>query len=214
MVSSRTFSTVSRFECKIYSLPHRVPVRGLPRVQSKLAPHTNSSPTRKPEPSSRAQQIARHLSTTTSQQTTMSQLPISERGHHGNAPGAYSARKIGAPNTLEHRIYIEKDGVPVSPFHDIPLYANEQQTVLNMIVEIPRWTNAKMEVCQYIFRLAPHYRLHRFEVNWPLQISKEEPLNPIKQDIKKGKLRYVRNCFPHKGYLWNYGAFPQVGSPI
>ena len=43
-----------------------------------------------------------------------------------------------------------------------------------------------------------------------LQISKEEKLNPIKQDIKKGKLRFVRNCFPHKGYIWNYGAFPQV----
>ena len=43
-----------------------------------------------------------------------------------------------------------------------------------------------------------------------MQISKEELLNPIKQDIKKGKLRFVRNCFPHKGYLWNYGAFPQV----
>jgi inorganic pyrophosphatase len=42
------------------------------------------------------------------------------------------------------------------------------------------------------------------------QISKDELLNPIKQDTKKGKLRYVRNCFPHKGYLWNYGAFPQV----
>ncbi|KAJ8122857.1 hypothetical protein O1611_g9735 [Lasiodiplodia mahajangana] len=54
-----------------------------------------------------------------------------------------------------------------------------------MIVEIPRWTNAKLE------------------------ISKDELLNPIKQDIKKGKLRFVRNCFPHKGYLWNYGAFPQ-----
>ena len=59
-------------------------------------------------------------------------------------------RKNGAPNTLEHRIYIEKDGVPVSAFHDIPLYANEQQTVLNMIVEIPRWTNAKLEVGRYI----------------------------------------------------------------
>lgn len=43
-----------------------------------------------------------------------------------------------------------------------------------------------------------------------LQISKEEFLNPIKQDVKKGKLRFVRNCFPHKGYLWNYGAFPKV----
>jgi len=98
----------------------------------------------------------------------------------------YTVRKIGAPNTLDHRIYIEKDGVPVSPFHDIPLYANEQQTILNMVVEIPRWTNGKLE------------------------ISKEELLNPIKQDIKKGKLRFVRNCFPHKGYLWNYGAFPQT----
>ncbi|KAL8656131.1 MAG: hypothetical protein Q9210_000457 [Variospora velana] len=99
----------------------------------------------------------------------------------------YRTRKTGQPFTLEHRIYIEDShGNVVSPFHDIPLYANEQQTVLNMIVEIPRWTNAKME------------------------ISKEEPLNPIKQDVKKGKLRYVRNCFPHHGYLWNYGAFPQT----
>jgi hypothetical protein len=35
-------------------------------------------------------------------------------------------------------------------------------------------------------------------------------MNPIIQDTKKGKLRFVRNCFPHKGYIWNYGAFPQV----
>ena len=76
----------------------------------------------------------------------MSSLPVGEKGYHPNAPGGYAVRKNGAANTLDHRIYIEKDGVPVSPFHDIPLYANEQQTVLNMIVEIPRWTNAKMEV--------------------------------------------------------------------
>lgn len=43
-----------------------------------------------------------------------------------------------------------------------------------------------------------------------LQISKEGTLNPIKQDIKKGKLRFVANCFPHHGYIWNYGAFPQT----
>lgn len=35
-------------------------------------------------------------------------------------------------------------------------------------------------------------------------------MNPIKQDVKKGKLRYVANVFPHKGYIWNYGAIPQV----
>ncbi|KAK8138663.1 Inorganic pyrophosphatase [Apiospora sp. TS-2023a] len=88
---------------------------------------------------------------------------------------AYSVRKVAAPNTLEHRVYVEKDGVPVSPFHDIPLYADQEKGILNMVVEIPRWTNAKLE------------------------ISKEELLNPIKQDIKKGKLRYVRNCFPPQG---------------
>uniref|UniRef100_A0A663MSZ2 inorganic diphosphatase n=1 Tax=Athene cunicularia TaxID=194338 RepID=A0A663MSZ2_ATHCN len=60
------------------------------------------------------------------------------------------------------------------------------QVLFNMIVEVPRWTNAKME------------------------IATEEPLNPIKQDIKKGKLRYVANIFPHKGYIWNYGALPQT----
>lgn len=37
-----------------------------------------------------------------------------------------------------------------------------------------------------------------------------ESLNPIKQDVKKGKLRFVANCFPHHGYIWNYGAFPQT----
>lgn len=55
-----------------------------------------------------------------------------------------------------------------------------------MVVEIPRWSNAKME------------------------ISKNQKLNPIKQDMKKGKLRYVDNCYPFKGYIWNYGAIPQT----
>jgi len=123
-----------------------------------LAPHSAPSPTRHfgaTTPSSRAQQVSQHLSTSTSHQIIMSQHPISERGHHGNAPGAYTVRKNGAPNTLEHRIYIEKDGVAMSPFHDIPLYANEQQTILNMIVEIPRWTNAKMEVCVFYSATPP-----------------------------------------------------------
>jgi inorganic pyrophosphatase len=84
-------------------------------------------------PSSRIQQVARHLTTSTSK----SIIDMSQ----------YTVRKVAPANTLEHRIYIEKDGVPISPFHDIPLYANEQQTVLNMIVEIPRWTNGKLEVC-------------------------------------------------------------------
>jgi inorganic pyrophosphatase len=153
----------------------------------------------------------------------MAALPASEKGYHSKAPSAYTARKIGAPNTLEHRIFIEKDGVPLSPFHDIPLYANEQQTILNMIVEIPRWTNAKMEVSRCPVSLlrssvtsvrAPSILGTAVTNDWITQICKEETLNPIKQDIKKNKLRYVRNCFPHKGYLWNYGAFPQVRIPL
>ncbi len=143
----------------------------------------------------------------------------------------YTVRKVGAANTLEHRIYIEKDGVPVSPFHDIPLYANEQQTVLNMVVEIPRWTNGKLEVCGQIyphsiypsFDPAPRISLTFFAIadleGGCLEPNKDVDLPPhivhlltgrAEQDIKKGKLRFVRNCFPHKGYLWNYGAFPQV----
>ena len=88
--------------------------------------------------SHRTQQLSRHLSTPSTHYND-------SMASHGNT-SAYSHRKNGAANTLEHRVYIEKDGTPVSAFHDIPLYANEQQTVLNMIVEIPRWTNAKMEV--------------------------------------------------------------------
>ncbi|KAJ3366430.1 Inorganic pyrophosphatase [Allomyces javanicus] len=102
------------------------------------------------------------------------------------AASQYGVRSVRAPNTLDHRVYVEKNGQPVSPFHDIPLFADRTRGVLNMVVEIPRWTNAKLEIC------------------------KEEYLNPLKQDVKKGKLRYVRNVFPHHGYIWNYGAFPQT----
>lgn len=98
----------------------------------------------------------------------------------------YTPRLVGPQNSLEHRVFLEQNGNVVSPFHDIPLFADRNNGILNMIVEVPRWTNAKMEIC------------------------KEEPFNPIKQDIKRGKLRFVRNCFPHHGYIWNYGAFPQT----
>lgn len=92
----------------------------------------------------------------------------------------------GTPNTASYRMFFKKDGLPISPLHDIPLFHNESQKICNMVVEIPRWTNAKME------------------------IATTELLNPIKQDVKKGQLRYVSNLFPHKGYIWNYGALPQT----
>ncbi|KZM25595.1 inorganic diphosphatase [Ascochyta rabiei] len=156
--------------------------------------HRPSAPAPAPAPASptrplqRLDKIQQHVSfsssSSSSSSTTATTTPPPTQS--GLTTMAYTTRKVAAANTLEHRVYIEKDGQPISAWHDIPLYANEQQTILNMVVEVPRWTNAKME------------------------ISKEETLNPIKQDTKKGKLRFVRNCFPHKGYLWNYGAFPQT----
>jgi inorganic pyrophosphatase len=60
----------------------------------------------------------------------------------------YSVRRSGRPFTKEYRVYFEraKDKVPVSPFHDIPLYHDKEKGILNMVVEIPRWSNAKFEV--------------------------------------------------------------------
>lgn len=146
----------------VIALPQRVSPRLLPLLTApcwlavtsfhsttvKLASPTRPTITARDQKiSSRAANIAGHFpSSSSSPPPTMASLPISEKGYHSNAPNQYTARKIAAPNTLEHRIYIEKDGMLVSPFHDIPLYANETHTVLNMIVEVPRWTNAKMEV--------------------------------------------------------------------
>lgn len=99
-------------------------------------------PTSSPAPSSpssfRLKTFQGHLSTV-QQSVNSSSMSLKTRS-------PYTSRRVGAPYTLEHRVFIEKDGVPISPFHDVPLYANEQQTILNMVIEVPRWTNAKMEV--------------------------------------------------------------------
>ncbi|KAK9746570.1 Inorganic pyrophosphatase [Popillia japonica] len=99
---------------------------------------------------------------------------------------AYSVIERGALNSIDYRVYIKDQNGPISPLHDIPLFADANKKIYNMVVEVPRWTNAKME------------------------ITMKETLNPIKQDVKKGKPRFVANCFPHHGYIWNYGALPQT----
>jgi len=97
----------------------------------------------------------------------------------------YTVEEKGCRNSLEYRLFFKDgEGNPVSAMHDIPMLAGDG--LYNMVVEVPRWTNAKME------------------------IDLKAALNPIKQDVKKGKLRYVANCFPHHGYIWNYGAIPQT----
>ncbi|KAG7486036.1 inorganic pyrophosphatase 2, mitochondrial [Solea senegalensis] len=117
----------------------------------------------------------------------------------------FHTEERGRPNSSDYRIYFKtSEGKYISPFHDIPLIAETEQendvpakkpknddneVLYNMVVEVPRWSNAKLE------------------------IATKELLNPIKQDVKKGKLRYVANVFPYKGYIWNYGALPQVCYP-
>jgi len=99
---------------------------------------------------------------------------------------AYTAAERGQSNTDQYKVFISDDCGPISPFHDIPLVANDNPKTFHVVIEIPRWTNAKME------------------------IDTKSPLNPIVQDQKNEKLRYVKNSFPHHGYIWNYGALPQT----
>ena len=62
---------------------------------------------------------------------------------------SFGVKKVYAPNTLKHRVYVTDDsGNAISPFHDIPLYTDDSHQYLNMVVEIPRWTNGKLEVDQ------------------------------------------------------------------
>ncbi|XP_008953599.1 inorganic pyrophosphatase 2, mitochondrial isoform X3 [Pan paniscus] len=118
------------------------------------------------------------------------------------AMALYHTEERGQPCSQNYRLFFKNvTGHYISPFHDIPLKVNskeengipmkkarndEYENLFNMIVEIPRWTNAKME------------------------IATKEPMNPIKQYVKDGKLRYVANIFPYKGYIWNYGTLPQT----
>lgn len=92
----------------------------------------------------------------------------------------------GDVSTTNYRVYLQQDGKTVSYLNDVPLFADKENNVFNMIVEIPRNTNAKME------------------------INLESDATPIKQDVKNGKLRFVADVYPYTGYIWNYGALPQT----
>uniref|UniRef100_A0A0N5C8Q7 inorganic diphosphatase n=1 Tax=Strongyloides papillosus TaxID=174720 RepID=A0A0N5C8Q7_STREA len=98
----------------------------------------------------------------------------------------YSIEERGQLNTLSYRIFIKQGEHVINPWHDIPLFACENSKIYNMIVEIPRFSNAKMEM------------------------ATKEAGAPIKQDEKKGIPRFVHNIFPFRGYPWNYGALSQT----
>ena len=92
----------------------------------------------------------------------------------------------GEPRSLDYRVQFHYNDngqlKQISPWHDIPLFTPEGY--IHMVTEIPKFSRSKFE------------------------IATGEPFNPIKQDVKNGKLReykYGDMCF-------NYGAFPQVPS--
>lgn len=103
-----------------------------------------------------------------------------------SAADAVGAVTQGCKFTADFKQYATIDGKVASYFHDVPLQFDENTKTANMVVEIPRWTNGKFE------------------------ISTTLPGNPIVQDVKKGKVRFVKNLFPNHGYIHNYGAFPQT----
>lgn len=78
-------------------------------------------------------------------------------------------------------MFYDKSMTPISPWHQISLKAEGNQDLYNMIVEIPKFTTAKMEI------------------NTKMQH------NPIVQDVKNGLPRSY-----HGPIYWNYGAFPQT----
>lgn len=69
----------------------------------------------------------------------------------------------GEVATESFRLFFKSDDKAVSPWHDVPLYADGG--LVNLVTEIPKMSKAKMEV------------------------ATKEASNPIAQDMKKGKLR-------------------------
>uniref|UniRef100_A0A8C9D435 inorganic diphosphatase n=1 Tax=Panthera leo TaxID=9689 RepID=A0A8C9D435_PANLE len=77
------------------------------------------------------------------------------------AMALYRTEERGQPYTPDYRLFFKNvAGDYISPFHDIPLRVDsteengiptkrarndEYETLFNMVVEVPRWTNAKME---------------------------------------------------------------------
>jgi inorganic pyrophosphatase len=83
------------------------------------------------------------------------------------APTSIRTKHLQGPkDSLDYRVFFKASGgATVSPWHDIPLYAGGDG-LLNFVCEIPKETSAKMEC------------------------ATDEPNTPIKQDTKKGKLRF------------------------
>lgn len=92
-----------------------------------------------------------------------------------------------ADKNQDWRVWLEKNGDPISFWHDIPLYPDpEDKSIIHYYTEIPRWDDAKIET------------------------KRDEPLNPIFHDEKDDAPRFVYSVWPHKTYPFNYGSIPQT----
>jgi len=98
-----------------------------------------------------------------------------------HAHTSHSTKSEGKYGTLDFAVYLTADRKRISPWHDVELWADDRDTV-NMVVEIPMFSTAKMEV------------------------SKNEMHNPIMQDVKNGRPRYYSYGVP----LFNYGMLPRT----
>mmetsp|Transcript_55007 Transcript_55007/g.87801 ORF Transcript_55007/g.87801 Transcript_55007/m.87801 type:complete len:396 (+) Transcript_55007:82-1269(+) len=122
-----------------------------------------------------------------------------ERVFHPNIVENVGVRESGAPDSLEWRMSFESlafdkarsnianidEYKKLSPWHDIPLGfidSSSNNLLFNYVNEISHGQRAKMECA-----------------------TKEE-WNPIKQDVKKGNLRY----FKYGDLPFNYGFIPQT----
>ena len=95
---------------------------------------------------------------------------------------AVKTEEKGTFPSEEYRMYFtNKNGKSLSPWHGLPTWADKKAGIVHAVIEITKNTRPKMEV------------------------ATKESSNPIKQDMKKGKLRdYPLDIF------WNYGMIPQT----
>lgn len=66
------------------------------------------------------------------------------------SPTDYTTRQSGWSLTREFRLYLSLADKLVSAWHDIPLFHDEKNHIMNMIVEVPRWENFKLEVSRIL----------------------------------------------------------------
>ena len=99
--------------------------------------------------------------------------------------GIISTKAVGHDLQKDYKLFFTKNNKKISPWHSLPAFVNKD--IVNMVCEIPRGTNAKME------------------------INTKEKYNPIKQDLNKDKsLRFMK----YGNVINHYGAVPQTWEDV